>query len=24
VPPAIDVWDFGLANGRVTEEPPGA
>ncbi len=21
-PPAIDVWDFGMANGRVTEVPP--
>ena len=21
-PPAIDVWDFGLTNGRVTDKPP--
>jgi uncharacterized damage-inducible protein DinB len=24
IPPEIDVWDFGLANRRVTEVPPGA
>jgi uncharacterized damage-inducible protein DinB len=23
-PPEIDVWDFGLVNGRVSEVPPGA
>ena len=23
-PPAIDVWDFGIKNGRVTEAPPTA
>ena len=23
-PPAIDVWDFGMQNGRVTEVPPAS